>query len=239
MATRPPHPPPPPRRPTASRRVRPAPPRRAPAAPRDTGTALRPRHDRTRLLTAFVELLAALGAGKKREQRATATRAAELWGRHLLAGEHADLAAILRGGSRSRNAGPVVVLEIGLHLVCPHHLTVAFGYAHVAYVPGPRLAGFGALARLVQACSARLALQEHVTAAIAQALVDHLDVRAAAVVIDALHPCHNVLHPRSHRAHAVTVAERGEPSAARDLARALRLALSGARPTTTRARSGT
>jgi GTP cyclohydrolase I len=132
----------------------------------------------------------------------------------------------------------VSLLDLGVQLVCPHHLTVAFGRAHVAYVPGARVAGFGALARLVAACAARVALQEEVTSAIAEALVEHFGARAAVAVIEATHPCHNVLHPRSHGARAVTWASAGEARAKRQLARELRAALgrSGAGGTRTRSR---
>jgi GTP cyclohydrolase I len=177
---------------------------------------------------AFRGLLESLDAPVAGELRQTPERAAALWLDHLTSGEGINLAAVLGRGSPSASASPVSLFGIGIHLVCPHHLTIAFGQAHVAYIPNGRLAGFGALARLVGAASARLALQEEVTDAIADALICGLGARAAVVVLEATHPCHNVLHPRSQRARAVTWAVRGEKSAARRLEQDLRRALAAA-----------
>jgi len=184
--------------------------------------------DRRRLRAAFAELTAALGVPRDPELARTADRATELWAQHLLAGEGVELASTLGEATPSASAAPVSLFGLGVHLVCPHHLTVAFGHAHVAYVPGGRIVGFGALARLVAAATSRLTLQEEATDAVARTLVDALGARAAIAVIDAVHPCHNVLHARSHRAHAVTWASRGEPAAARRLERDLRRALADA-----------
>jgi GTP cyclohydrolase IA len=202
------------------------------ARPTPVARAPHPRRgtSRPRAAAAFRELLAALGVDPKGELRDTPERAATMWLDHLMAGECADLAAVVGRGTATRSQAPVSLFDLGVHLVCPHHLTVAFGRAHIAYVPGGRIAGFGALARLVAACSARLELQENVTTAIAEALVEHLGARAAIAVIEATHPCHNVLQPRSHAARAVTWAAVGEPAGKRHLRRALELALAGHAP---------
>lgn len=197
--------------------------RRRPPTPSHAG-----RVSERRLRAAFAELTAALGMPLDPELRRTPDRAAELWARHLVAGTGIDLASTLGETAQSASTAPVSLFGLGVHLVCPHHLTVAFGQAHVAYVPGGRIVGFGALARLVAAATSRLTLQEQATELVAATLVGHLGARAAVAVIDAVHPCHNVLHARSHRAHAVTWAATGEPAAARRLERDLRRALADA-----------
>ncbi|MEE8408582.1 MAG: GTP cyclohydrolase I [Myxococcota bacterium] len=174
---------------------------------------------------ALGDLLTGLGCDLRGELRQTPSRAATLWSEHLLAGEGADLGELLGRGSRSKARAPVLLLDVGVHLVCPHHLTVAFGQAHVAYLPGGRLAGFGALARLINACTARLILQEDAAAMISTALVERLGARAAVAVIEARHPCHNVLHARSHRARAVTWGRHGDATGCRDLSSKLRAAM--------------
>ena len=171
------------------------------------------------------ELLLALGCELRGELVGTPARVAELWADHLLAGERLEPRALLGRGSATRSRAPVTLQNLGVHLVCPHHLTVAFGVAHVAYLPNGRAAGFGALARLVRACTARLVLQEEASQEIADIIVDRLGARAAAVVIDAVHPCHNVPHGRSHGAHAVTWGEAGQPRAARELRQLLSITL--------------
>ena len=166
-------------------------------------------------------LLAALGSPIHGDLRGTPGRVARLWADHLLAGERLEPHVILGRGCPTRSRAPVTLLNVGVHLVCPHHLTVAFGVAHVSYVPRGRAAGFGALARLIRACTARLVLQEEASQQIAETVVDSLGARGAVVVIDAVHPCHNVPHGRSHRAHAVTWGEAGDGLTARDLRRLL------------------
>jgi GTP cyclohydrolase IA len=109
-----------------------------------------------------------------------------------------------------------------VHLVCPHHLTVALGHAHLAYLPRGRVVGFGALTRLARALTARLVLQEDATRELAEALVAGIDAGAAAAMIEAAHPCHSVAHAGAHDAQAVTFATAGDERSARRLEQALR-----------------
>src|SRR5512141_241924 len=125
--------------------------RRRPPTPSRPG-----RVSERRLRAAFAELTAALGVPPDPELARTPARAAELWARHLVAGAGVDLASTLGEATPSKSTAPVSLFGLGVHLVCPHHLTVAFGQAHVAYVPGGRIVGFGALARLVAAATSRL-----------------------------------------------------------------------------------
>ncbi|MEZ4273399.1 MAG: GTP cyclohydrolase I [Myxococcota bacterium] len=75
---------------------------------------------------------------------------------------------------KAQSNGPVILTKIGVHLICPHHLTVAFGEASVAYIPGTQVASFGAISDLVQACTARLTFQETATQDIVDNLAQHL-----------------------------------------------------------------
>ena len=71
----------------------------------------------------------------------------------------------------------------------PDHLTPATGVAHVGYLPGERVGGLGAIARLVDCHAHRLALQEDLGRTIARWLVTHLGARAAGVVLDLAPTC--------------------------------------------------
>lgn len=181
--------------------------------PRSTDKKLR------RLETAFRELLLALGHEPRGELAGTPKRAAELWTGRLLAGERLDAGKLLGRAMPSRARAPVLLTGLGVHLVCPHHLTVALGEASVAYAPGGRIAGFGAITRLVEALGARLVLQEEVTREIAEALLEHLGARAALVRLEAAHPCQGVLHARAHGARVVTVEGVGDAGELRKLER--------------------
>lgn len=157
------------------------------------------------LLEAFQTLLRASGRAGEAEFDETPARAALLWDKHLLRGERGSLidalGEIIDDPDRTQ---PISMLDMGVHMVCPHHLTVAMGRAHVAYEPAGHIVGFGSLARLVEQATARLILQEEATDDIANTLVEVLGARAAVAAIDAVHPCHNVPEARSHGAHALT-----------------------------------
>ena len=119
----------------------------------------------------------------------TPRRVRELWERRLLGGYALDPAEVLGPGFADPREDMVVVRGIAVHGVCPHHLVPFRGIAHVAYVPGGRLHGFGRIARLVDAIGHRLTYQEWMTRDIADALVTHGQARGAACVIEAEQLC--------------------------------------------------
>ncbi len=145
--------------------------------------------------------------------RAAGRRAARLWRRHRLAGSDCDLLATLGQGHPSSLQTPVRVRGMGIHLVCPHHLTVALGHAEVAYLPAGRLVGLGRLARLARRACARLVLQEQATQEMADVLVRALGAQASWVQITAAHPCVGISAPRSHPAQAISQAGAGDAAA--------------------------
>jgi GTP cyclohydrolase I len=94
------------------------------------------------------------------------------------------------------------VTSIDFHSVCPHHLLPSRGLAHVAYVPGGRVVGFGQIARLVDALAHRLVLQEDLARHVVEALMAHLGARGAACVLDAEQMCLSVRGEKRARARA-------------------------------------
>lgn len=165
---------------------------------------------RNRAADAIGSLLSAFGHKAEGPLLGTPERVAELWSSVLLKGEGQDLDEVLGAGTLSRAREPVCMQGIGVHLVCPHHLTVAFGHAAVAYVPGGRVVGFGRLSDLVAAATSRLVLQEEAGHDVVKALVNGLLAEAAVCLIEAVHPCHNLTRPRAHRAVALTLASAGK-----------------------------
>jgi GTP cyclohydrolase IA len=134
----------------------------------------------------------------------TPRRVAEAWLGDLLDGYRADPAAILAETLPARGRDLVAVTGIDYHSMCPHHLLPSRGLAHLAYVPGERVVGFGQLARLVDCFAHRLILQEELARQVAEALALHLGARGAAVVLDAEQTCLSVRGERRRgaRAHA-------------------------------------
>lgn len=119
----------------------------------------------------------------------TAERVRELWQRRLLGGYAIDPAEALGVGFADARDDMVVVRGIAVHGVCPHHLVPFRGVAHVAYVPGGRLHGFGRIARLVDAIGHRFTYQEWMTRDISEAMVTHGRALGAACVIEAEQLC--------------------------------------------------
>ncbi len=119
----------------------------------------------------------------------TAQRVRELWQRRLLGGYELDPAEALGDGFEDERRDMVVVRGIAIHGVCPHHLVPFRGLAHVAYLPGGRLHGFGRIARLVDAIGHRFTYQEWMTRDIADALMHHGQAQGAACVIEAEQLC--------------------------------------------------
>ncbi|MEL6543837.1 MAG: GTP cyclohydrolase I [Myxococcota bacterium] len=172
---------------------------------------------RRELEAIFARLLEVAGRSNERETAETPQRAAQLWDEALLAGEGGSLKDVLNDPIPAESEDPVSMLDMGVHMVCPHHLTVSFGKAHVAFKPQRTIVGFGSLATLVERATSRLVLQEDATRDIARALHEQLDSKAAVAAIEATHPCHNIPHARSHGARAFTVASAGDPQEAKAL----------------------
>lgn len=148
----------------------------------------------------------------------TPARVARLWASEFLAGYDMDPAAIL-GEPVIGEADPDVVIVGGLrfHAMCPHHLLPYRGVAHVAYLPGGKLVGFGRLAELVDCYTKRLTLQERATHQIAEALHRHLGARGAGCVIEAEQLCLAMPGEKHDQSGVVTGAFVGEMQARPDL----------------------
>jgi len=132
----------------------------------------------------------------------TEERVAEAWANDLLDGYRHDPAEILAEAMPSSGRELVAVTGIDFHSICPHHLLPSRGLAHVAYVPGGRVVGFGQLARLVDALAHRLVLEEDLARQVAEALMVHAGARGAACVLEAEQMCLSVRGERRPRARA-------------------------------------
>ena len=83
----------------------------------------------------------------------------------------------------------VLLRDIRIESHCEHHMVPIIGRAHVAYLPNKRVVGISKLARVVDAFSRRLQIQEKLTVQIAAAIEDVLQPFGVAVVIEAGHQC--------------------------------------------------
>ena len=103
----------------------------------------------------------------------------------------------------------VLVRDIPFYSMCEHHLLPFYGKAHIAYIPDGKVAGLSKLARTVEVFARRLQLQEQLTGQIADALMNELKAKGAAVVIEAEHMCMTMRGIKKPGSRTVTFAKRG------------------------------
>ena len=101
-----------------------------------------------------------------------------------------DPAEYLRRTFEEVGYDEIVVLKgITFESHCEHHMAPIIGEVHVGYLPHKRVVGISKLARLVDAYSRRLQIQERLTAEIADTLQEVLQPRGVAVLIESSHEC--------------------------------------------------
>jgi GTP cyclohydrolase I len=83
----------------------------------------------------------------------------------------------------------VLLKDISFESHCEHHMVPIIGRAHVAYLPDKRVVGISKLARVIEAYSKRLQIQEKLTAQIANAINNVLNPKGVAVVMEGEHQC--------------------------------------------------
>lgn len=101
-----------------------------------------------------------------------------------------DGAAILNSAKfKEEYKQMVLVKDIDLYSTCEHHMLPFYGKAHVAYIPNGYITGLSKIARVVDAFSRRLQVQERLTVQIRDCIQETLNPLGVAVVIEASHMC--------------------------------------------------
>ena len=129
----------------------------------------------------------------------------------MFAGLLVDPGEIIDAGFEEAHDEIVIVRDIPFASMCEHHLVPFVGRAHVGYLPNERgqVAGLSKLARLVDVLAKRPGLQERITTAVVDTIMERLAARGALVVIEAEHFCMTMRGVRKPGAVTVTSAVRG------------------------------
>ncbi|MBA4377936.1 MAG: GTP cyclohydrolase I FolE [Gemmatimonas sp.] len=134
----------------------------------------------------------------------TPERVAKAW-LEITDGYHQDPDAMVRQALFEAEGHEMIVInDIDFFSMCEHHLLPFFGKAHVAYIPGSKIVGLSKIARVVDAFSRRLQVQERMTSQIAHCLQRNLDAQGVAVVLHAQHLCMMMRGIKRQNSFAVT-----------------------------------
>lgn len=103
----------------------------------------------------------------------------------------------------------VTVQDIPVWSFCEHHMLPFFGKATVSYIPNKKIVGLSKLARVVDAFSRRLQVQERLTNQIADLLNDTLNPVGVGVHLKCRHLCMEARGVKVPCSNTVTTALRG------------------------------
>lgn len=168
-----------------------------------------PDVDQPRIQRAVREILAAVGEDPDREGlKETPARVARMYA-ELFSGLHEDPRKHLKKFFTEKYDEMVLVRDISFNSTCEHHLLPFMGKAHLGYVPNGRVLGLSKLARVVEVVARRPQVQERMTETIANLLMEELQAKGVAVVIEATHTCMTIRGIRKPGSLCVTSAMKG------------------------------
>ena len=137
-------------------------------------------------------ILSYIGDNPEREGlKGTPERIVRMW-KELFRGydpEQAPKVTIFPNGKDGLSFNSIVADSGTYYSMCEHHMLPFIGHAHVAYIPNGYITGLSKIARVVEAFSRRLQVQERLTNDIKNCIQNTLNPLGVAVVIEAQHMC--------------------------------------------------
>ena len=142
------------------------------------------------LVTHYSEILSLLGEDNQREGLIKTPERVGKALQFITQGYKIDPDEILKSALFNENHSEMVIVkDIELFSMCEHHMLPFFGKAHIAYIPNGKITGLSKIARVVDAYSRRLQVQERLTCQIRDCIQEALSPLGVAVVIEAKHLC--------------------------------------------------
>lgn len=157
------------------------------------------------LEAAFHRVLVAVGEDPTREGLLETPGRMARSMRDLTEGYALDPVAILKDALFDTEADEMVVVrDLEFFSLCEHHGLPFYGRAHIAYIPGHKIVGLSKLARVLDAYSHRLQVQERLTTQVAAAIEEAVAPKGVGVVLEAYHLCMMMRGVQKQGARAVT-----------------------------------
>jgi GTP cyclohydrolase I len=123
----------------------------------------------------------------------------------LTAGYHVDPDALINGACFNVDYDEMVVVrDIEFFSLCEHHLLPFIGRAHVGYLPKGRVIGLSKVPRIVDMYAHRLQVQERLTVQVADFLMERVEPKGVACVVEATHLCTMMRGVKKQQATMVT-----------------------------------
>jgi GTP cyclohydrolase I len=169
--------------------------------------------DRAAAERALTEFLRAIGHDPNTDPmlQGTAARVTAAYVDELCDGYRYDPAEVVRPHVVAGSTALVVLRDVAVTTMCPHHLMPASGLGTIAFAPDASLVGLGALAEVLRVSAHRLVLQEDIGERVVAALASELRPRWAACRLVLRHGCVSARGERQHASVAETVAFAGDP----------------------------
>lgn len=157
------------------------------------------------LESAVHTLLEEIGEDPSREGLARTPQRVRRMYDELTAGYHIDPDALINGACFTVDYDEMVVVrDIEFFSLCEHHLLPFIGKAHVGYLPKGRVIGLSKIPRIVDMYAQRLQVQERLTVQVADFLMERLEPKGVACVVEATHLCTMMRGVKKQEATMVT-----------------------------------
>ncbi|PZE19742.1 GTP cyclohydrolase I FolE [Paenibacillus xerothermodurans] len=127
----------------------------------------------------------------------------------IFAGYEADYKDILGVAFDEQHEELVIVKDIVYYSQCEHHMAPFFGQIHIGYIPSGKIAGLSKFARLVEAVTRKLQVQERITSELADIIESELTPHGCMVVVEGEHLCMCARGVKKPGSKTVTSAVRG------------------------------
>ncbi len=165
--------------------------------------------NKSKIEKAVASIIEAIGEDPKREGLVgTPKRIAEMYA-EVFAGIYEDPREELHVGFEEGHREMVILKDIAFYSMCEHHFLPFYGLAHVGYIPNGRVVGASKVGRVIEILAKRPQLQERLTTQIANTMVEVLEPKGVAVVIQAEHLCMTMRGVKKPGSNIVTSAMRG------------------------------